>query len=192
MRKVTTLITLLIMIFYLVPSSGGFDSNANRVNLNNPNDGRQREYTRDNASQPLGQGGYYGGHDTITAEGVLLKEEIHRQTDGDGGARFIEEFSSKALPNLRTDAHDEDTNKYLDPILNDPPIGPNGWGDFFNHFYDPDTGKGLSVGGVPLPGSQPATNRAMDYLRGVIQRIGCGPNSMSRLSLGDRQKVYEC
>ncbi len=191
MKKVKKIIIVLVLFLSLISSSEGFDSNANRVNPSDPNDRRQREYTRDNASLPLGQGGYYGGHDTITAEGLLLKEQVHKQTDGDGGSRFIEEFSSKALPYLRTGAHDEDTNKYLNPILNDPPIGPNGWGDFFNHFYDPNTGEGLSVGGVRVPGSQPATQRAMDYLKEIMQRTGCSPNAISKLSLGDRQRVYD-
>jgi len=144
MRRITIIIIIFGLVFSLISSSRGFESNANKVNPNDRNDPRQRPYTRENASQPLGQGGYYGGHDTITAEGMLLKEQVHKETDLDGGYKFIEEFSSKALPHLRIGAYDEDSTK-TGPwyIKSEPPIGRNGDGNFSQHFYDPDTGKGL-------------------------------------------------
>jgi hypothetical protein len=58
----------------MVSLTSGFDNNANRVNPDDPNDTRQRPYTRENAVKPLGEGGYYGGHDTITSEATLLKK----------------------------------------------------------------------------------------------------------------------
>jgi len=84
----------------LVSSSGGFGSDANKdESTATPND--QRPYTRENAQKPLGQGGYNGGHDTISAEGMMLKEQVHQQTDSDSGAAFRKEMVGGALPNLR-------------------------------------------------------------------------------------------
>ncbi len=97
MRKTPTIIISLILIFSLVPSTGGFDNNANRVNPSDPNDKRQREYTRENATKPVSQGGYYGGHDTLTSEGMLLKKEVHKN-DADGGTKF--DFSDKEEKNV--------------------------------------------------------------------------------------------
>ncbi|MDI6753649.1 MAG: hypothetical protein QME78_04555 [Thermodesulfobacteriota bacterium] len=90
----------------------------------------------------------------------------------------------EASPYLRTGAHDEDTNKYLNFILNDPPIGPNGWGDFFQHFYNPDTNKGLK------DTWNPSTQRAKDYSQ-TIRKMLCKPNAINNLSPTDRQKVYD-
>jgi hypothetical protein len=184
MRKTPTIIISLILIFSLVPSTGGFDNNANFRNPQKREEG-QREYTHDNATKPISEGGYYGGHDTITAEGVLLKEQVHKRTDADGGADFRKRTVEGALPNLRTGAHDEDSTKAKGILpLSDAPIGPNGLGDFFDHFFNPNTEKGL-------PGAQPATKRAFDYLRAIMQKTGCGPEAISKLSPTDRQKVYD-
>jgi hypothetical protein len=130
-----------VFLFSLVSPSKSFDSNANFKNPQKREEG-QREYTRDNAVKPVGQSGYYGGHDTITSEGMLLKEQVHNQTDADGGIDFRNKMVREGLPNLRAGAHDEDTSLQLNRFLNDPPIGPNGWGDFFQHFYNPELIQG--------------------------------------------------
>ncbi len=163
----------------------GFDNNANRINPDDLKDKRQREYTYENATQPISKGGYYGGHDTLTLEAMGLKKEVHKN-DTDNGTKF-NSFSNESIPNLRTGAHDEDSTKAgLLYIGSEPPLGPNGNGDFFDHFYNPDTGKGLSA----LKG-QPATKRAMDYLKAAIQKTGCSSNTISKLSQTDKQKAYD-
>src|SRR3989344_201646 len=141
-KRFNTIVLSLAFILCLISSSGGFDNNPNKLNPNDPNDPRQRDYTRENSIKPKDQGGYSGGHDTITAEGMLLKEQVHQQTDPDGGVDFRNKMVREALPSLRTGAHDEDTYRY--PLTdkyyaNDRPIGSNKDvdGDFFTHFLDP-------------------------------------------------------
>jgi hypothetical protein len=177
------------LLFSLISSSGGFDNNPNFDESTTDNKTDQRPYTHENAMNPIGEGGYYGGHDTITGEGMLLKKEVHKN-DTDGGERFKTWADTESLPNLRTGAHDEDSTKKLGvsvpPWAPDPPIGPNGGGDFFDHFYNPETEEGIW-----LPGAQPATKRAMDYLKEIMRRTGCGPDAISKLSPTDKQKVYD-
>ena len=161
MRKRFLIILLpFAILLSLISSSGGLESNANKDETT-PDPKDQRPYTRDNAVKPLGQGGYYGGHDTVTSEAMMLKEQVHQQTDTDGGIDFRNKMAREALPNLRTGAHDEDTSLQLNKVLNDPPIGPNGWGDFFQHFYNPDSETGLKKV------FNPATKKAKDYVGGV-------------------------
>jgi len=181
--KITVISLSLLINFVLAAVSGGFDNNANRLNPNNPDDKSLREYTREHSAMPIGQGGYYGGHDTLTAEGIMLKKQVHKN-DPDGGTKFYT-FTNEALLGLRTGAHDEDTNRLLNLILNDPPIGSNGWGDFFHHFYNPDTGKGLKGFWTP------ATIKAKDYSVEIRKKIGCGSDAISKLSQEDKQKVYD-
>ncbi len=178
--KVLFPITLILSIISL---SRGFDNNANFKNPQKREQG-QREYTHENAAKPVNEGGYYGGHDTLASEAMGLKKEVHKN-DADGGTKF-NNFANESLPNLRTGAHDEDSTKKLGVPVSDPPIGPNGWGDFFDHFYNPETEKGIWP-----PGAQPATKRAMDYLKEIMQKTGCGPDAISKLSPTDKQKVYD-
>jgi len=168
------IILCIVLILSLTSLSESFENNPNR------DQGKWVPYSKEN----IESGKIKGGHDTITIEGMKLKEQVHRQTDSDGGTHFSEEFSNKALEWFRTGAHDEDTNKYLNIILNDPPIGPNGWGDFFQHFYNPDTNKGLKDTWTP------STQRAKDYSQ-TIRKMLCKPNAINNLSPTDRQKVYD-
>jgi len=183
MRSVNTIIIIFGIVFSLISSSKGFESNANKVNPNDRNDPRQRPYTRDNASKPLGQGGYYGGHDTITAEGMLLKKEVHKEN-----TKFQEWADDRiTLPHLRIGAHDEDSTK-TGPwyIKSEPPIGRNGDGNFYQHFYDPDTGKGLLKG---LLGDDSALNRAKNYDSTIRSLIGC--SSIDKLSGVERERIFD-
>ncbi|MFH0844922.1 MAG: hypothetical protein V1930_05555, partial [Pseudomonadota bacterium] len=68
--------------------------------------------------------------------------------------------------------------------LKDPPIGPNGWGDFFQHFYDPDTGKGFK--GI----WDSAPYRAGNYFLEILNRIGCFPKGTS-IPPPDKEKIYD-
>ncbi|OGP93389.1 MAG: hypothetical protein A2157_17995 [Deltaproteobacteria bacterium RBG_16_47_11] len=180
-KRIYAIIFSLIALFCFVSSSGGFESNANKDETTpNPND--QRPYTRDNAVKPLGQGGYHGGHDTITAEGMLLKKGVHR-SDPDSGEKFNTWADREALPDLRTGAHDEDTSLQLNGFLNDPPIGPNGWGDFFQHFYNPDSGTGLKNVW------NPATKKAKDYISGV--KIMLCKIKNNPLDKNARERLYD-
>ena len=183
MRKVNSIIITIVLVLCLVSSSRGFDSDANKVNQSDPNNSRQRPYTRENATKPLGQGGYYGGHDTITAEGMLLKEQVHQRMDIDGGADFRKKMVEEALPYLRVGAHDEDSTR-TGPwyIGSEPPIGRNGSGNFYHHFYDPDTGEGLLS-------DNSALKRAKDYDSSIRSLIGC--RSLDKLSGAERERIYD-
>ena len=187
-KTFNTILYSLVLAILLVSSSEGFLTNPNRTDPNNPNDTSQRDYTRENSIKSVGQGGYYGGHDTLTAEGMLLKEQVHGQTDADGGADFRDKMIREALPWLRTGAHDEDSTKVLGiPMPGyEQPIGPNRDGNYLDHYYNPDNGKGYS-----LTGSNSAVERAMDYNTEIRKKIGCSPGGIGNLSNTDRQKIYD-
>src|SRR4030066_453459 len=107
-KRILVITCLLILSLSFASLVTGFDNNANFNNPEKRSEG-QRDYTRDNSTMPVGQGGYYGGHDTITAEGMLLKQEVHKG-DPDSGEKFnkwVED--NKVLPSLRIGAHDEDS-----------------------------------------------------------------------------------
>ena len=187
-KTITAISFSIILAISLGSLAEGFLTNPNLIDPNDRSKG-QRVYTRENSAKPVDQGGYYGGHDTLTAEGILLKEEVHKQTDVDGGARFIEEFSSRALPRLRSGAHDEDQTR-IGPIPfvgYDTPLGPNGDGNYRDHFYNPDNGRGYSLD----PGSNSAVRRAIDYNTEIRKKVGCSPSGIGGLSTTDKQKVYD-
>jgi uncharacterized membrane protein len=181
-KRINIILFSFVLAILLVSSLEGFFTDANRVNPNNPNDTRQRDYTRENSIKPVGEGGYYGGHDTITAEGMLLKKEVHK------GEKPFEDFADTALSNLRTGAHDEDSTKLLGIPMQgyEPPMGPNGSGNYFQHYYNPDDGQGYS-----LTHSNSAVQRAMDYNTEIRRKIGCPPGGIGNLSTEDKQKIYD-
>lgn len=180
MRRVFAAIFLLILVFSLASISLGFDNNKENFD---PLTKDPIPYTIENINSRK----LKGGHDTLTVEGILLKEQVHQGTDPDGGADFRKKMVEDALPYLRMGAHDEDTSKLFNLYLNDPPIGPNKdqWGDFFQHFYNPDTQKGLK--GI----FNSAPNRAMDYFVEVLRKIGCGTNAINKISENDKKKIYD-
>jgi|GEM_PF-4731079 len=178
MRKVATFIFSLTLIFSLASSLQSFDNNKENYDRVR---GEFIPYTVENVSS----GKLKGGHDTLTVEGMLLKEMVHKQTDPDGGTNFRNKMVREALPHLRTGAHDEDTSKLFNFYLQDPPIGPNGWGDFFQHFYNPETGKGFkgTFGSAP--------DRAVNYFIEILKKVGCGPNAINNISENDKKKIYD-
>jgi hypothetical protein len=179
MRKATTIIISFILIFSLVSSSGGFDSNKENFD---PTTKEPIAYTAEN----INSGKIKGGHDTITAEGMLLKEQVHQRTDADGGIDFRNKMVRDALPNLRTGAHDEDSTKTFGIPLSDPPIGPNGWGNFFEHFYtpfEPGVGSGLNYWW------NPATQRARDYIK-EVKKLFC-KQKKTPLTDEEKKKLYD-
>lgn len=185
-KKNLVIIFCLILSFFLVSSVGGFGINANKdESTPAPND--QREYTRANSTKPVGQGGYYGGHDTFTNEAALLKQDVHRN-DSDSGEKFKSWMNIDALPNLRTGAHDEDSTKVkllgITIPLDEAPIGPNGDGNFFEHFYNPDKKKGLWT-------NDSAVKRIKNYITEINKKVGCNPTAINNLSPTDKQKVYD-
>jgi sugar lactone lactonase YvrE len=134
MRRVAFEISMLCFIsVFLITSAIGFNSDPNKTSPNDQNDKRQRPYIRENASKPFSEGGYKGGHDTITAEAVNLKKQIHGDDD-----KFKTWADLDALPGFRTGTHDEDSTFRGDEVL-----GSNGKGGWYNHFLDAETGKGL-------------------------------------------------
>jgi len=161
--KKCVFIIFFIWSFLAQDDSWAFDNNKENYDRDNK---EWISYTKENVNNGI----LKGGHDTITSEAVLLKKEVHR-SDADGGQDFSDWAERQALPQFRSGVHDEDTNRWLNFLLNDPPIEKDGWGNFNHHFYNPDTGKGLRW----IWGARPATERARDYIR-EIQRIqNCRP-----------------
>ena len=160
-------------------SSHAFDNNPNFINPNNRNDTRLRQYIRQYALTPLDQKGYRGGHDTIVAEAASLKTSVHK-----GDSRFETWIQKDALPSLRTGTHDEDTFFDLNLVLDDPPIGPNGWGGFLEHFYSPRTQKGL-FGWV-----YSAPRKAKRYL-GKVDTVWCRNKPLSSMPSSAQKRVYD-
>ncbi|MCX5909833.1 MAG: hypothetical protein NTY64_22320, partial [Deltaproteobacteria bacterium] len=186
-RGISAIIITILLVLIFRSESLGFGNDANFKNPKNRSEG-QRDYTRENSLLPTSQGGYpsqggyYGGHDTITSEAMMLKKEVH-SNDANAGREFNLWADREALPNLRSGAHDEDTNKKWDFILNDPPIEDNGWGDYNHHFYNPETKNGLKW----IRGASPATERVKDYIK-EIQRIqNCRP--WGQLSNDERKRI---
>jgi len=171
-KIIISIIFLLALAISWISSSRGFDNSPNWVDPKDKSKG-QKEYNREKAIQ----GEYFGGHDTITAEGMMLKKDVHK------GDKPFEDFANEALPSLRIGAHDEDTSEWLNWYINDPPIGENGWGDFFQHFYNPDTGKGLK--GI----WNPSTKRAKDYTE-EIKKLFCKIQN-APIKEEDKRKLYD-
>jgi hypothetical protein len=190
-----------LVIFSMASTAVGFDNNPNKINPSVEEDKRQRPYTRENATKPVDknnwlQGGFYGGHDTITNEAMQLKQQVHDDND-------FSRWAEQALPSLRIGAHDEDSTKIQIDVplelpdanlnitypveihLDEPPIGNTGWGGWFHHFYNPKTGKGLKGFGTPAP------NRAKDYIAEIKKIAGCTPGGVNNLSAEKKKKAYE-
>jgi len=185
-KRVAAIIYVLIAFFSLVSQSEGFHNNPNFDEITD-NATDQRSYNRANANKPANQGGYYGGHDTITAEGMTLKEQVHH------GDQAFEDFAGQILPSLRIGAHDEDSTRVrssdndvpgIEWRLADPPIGSTGWGGFFDHFFDKN-GHGLKGRGKPAP------DRAADYLKEIEKIAGCTPGGLDNADGNQKKKAYE-
>jgi tripartite motif-containing protein 71 len=125
-----------------------------------------------------------GGHDTFTTEGANLKKEVHK--DDEDGGRGFNEWADQAIEGLRTGAHDEDSTKRLGFYLSDKPIGVNGDGNFFNHFYNPDTGQGLKGNW-----GDPAPRRAVQYMLEIAREYFCRPSGNNKLTNEDKKKMYD-
>lgn len=174
------ILLILALFFSFVSPSSGFDNDPNWIDPANKSAG-QKEYSRGKASQ----GGYFGGHDTITAEGMLLKQEVHKG-DSDSGEKFNKWVENdKVIPSLRIGTHDEDSTKVAGIPLDDPPIGNTGWGGWWSHFYNPKTGKGLKGFGRPAP------ERAKDYVTEIKKMAGCTLGGFNNLSPASKNKAYQ-
>ncbi|MCX5844672.1 MAG: hypothetical protein NT022_13180, partial [Deltaproteobacteria bacterium] len=88
-----------------------------------------------------------GGHITLSQEAVTIEIDLHS-----GAAEFerwAKEVMTGSLGNFFTGAYDEDCTPINPsamrelPIDGKWPVGPNGWGNFFEHFFNPRTGAGL-------------------------------------------------
>src|SRR3989304_3592560 len=171
-KRIISILFSLGLIFSMVSLSGGFDNNKENYDKNK---GEWTPYTQEN----INSGKLKGGHDTITAEGLLIKKEVHK------GEKPFEDFAGIAFPSFRIGAHDEDTNKWLNWNLKDPPIGSTGWGDFFDHFYNYKNKKGFKGWGTPAP------KRAKNYIQEIKKITGCTPGGIDGLSGENRRKIYE-
>jgi hypothetical protein len=136
---------------------------------------------------PLCQGLYtdrnLGGHEKVIEQGVNLKKAVHGG-DPDGGKDFSD-WVDKAAVDFKTGARAEDSTI---PGLDPAPEGPNGYGNYFEHFLDPDTGKGLFSGFF-----RSAIQRAIDYLYEVQKITGynCPSSSKPTLSPADIRKLND-
>src|SRR3989304_2549058 len=171
-KRIISILFSLGLIFSMVSLSGGFDNNKENYDKNK---GEWTPYTQEN----INSGKLKGGHDTITAEGLLIKKEVHK------GEKPFEDFAGIAFPSFRIGAHDEDTNKWLNWNLKDPPIGSTGWGDFFDHFYNYKNKKGFKGLGTPAP------KRAKNYIQEIKKIAGCTSGEITGLSGENRRKIYE-
>ncbi len=72
-KKIISAVSSLVFTLFFASSLDGFDNNPNWVDPEDRSKGL-KEYTRERAL--IGE--YYGGHDTLTAEGMLLKEKVHQ------------------------------------------------------------------------------------------------------------------
>ena len=159
----------LVFILIIVGTLSAFDNSSQNPGLT------KTIYNRDNAAA------FLGGHDSITAEAALLKKEVHKTNK-----EFEDWINISALPPLRIGAHDEDTNQLLNFILRDPPLGPNGWGDFYSHFYDSRIGDDAenAIG-------RQATKAVKDYLEKIKELTNCTSKGFETLSPGDKTRVYD-
>lgn len=98
MRKINTILILFILIFSLVSLSRGFDNNKENFS---PTTKEPIAYTTENVNN----GSLKGGYDSMTAKRALLKEQVHKRTDADGGLDFRNKMVRDALLWLRTGAH---------------------------------------------------------------------------------------
>ncbi|MBI4686039.1 MAG: hypothetical protein HY755_12720 [Nitrospirae bacterium] len=174
-KRFSIIILAAVLTLSSVSLLDGFDNNPNREG------GTWIPYTKEN----IDSGKIKGGHDTITYEGMELKKKVHQQTDTDGGNNFINRFAKDALESLRIGAHDEDSTKILGIPFDDPPIGSTGWGGWLDHFYNPETGKGLK-GGL---GGRPATEKAKDYAV-EIKKLLC-KSQKTPLTDAEKKTLYE-
>jgi len=177
-KKILYLFLSLSFIFFIVTTSRGFENNKENIITNQDGSKAFIPYTQEN----LINGRIKGGHDTLTAEGVQLKKEVHKG-DNDEGRKFNLWANEDALPPLRTGAHDEDTNEVVNNIQPDPPVGPNGWGNYLYHYYNPNTDTGLKGVFKSTP------ERAGDYAQEIRSKLGC--KDLSKLSPKDKNKIYD-
>jgi sugar lactone lactonase YvrE len=132
-----------------------------------------------------------GGHLTITDKAAQLRLEASSDK------KFQDWIKYEALPYFLTGTHDEDCTKYGSKNDNDGnPIpdncrlqGPNSnqWGNFFEHFYNPQTGAGL--GHVFIGQYRTAIARAKDYEK-IIKAFICATRSGKYDDLSPVAKTY--
>ncbi|MDI6753650.1 MAG: hypothetical protein QME78_04560 [Thermodesulfobacteriota bacterium] len=77
MKKIISVLIILIFIFSFISFSKGFENNKENIITTPEGSKTFIPYTKGN----IDSGKLKGGHDTLTAEGMLLKEQIHNQTD---------------------------------------------------------------------------------------------------------------
>ena len=164
MKKKLNILLSFILTFILISSIAlSFENNKENYDRTK---GEWISYSVENVNS----GKMKGGHDTLTSEGMLLKKEVHKED-----IKFQEWADNKLIyPSFRNGAHDEDTNWWLNFVLDDPPIEPGEWGNFFHHFYNPSTNKGFKRF------FDSSLTQAKNYSNQIWQMV-CGPNK----DLGD-------
>ena len=129
-----------------------------------------------------------GGHITLSQEAMAIEIDVHSGVAD--FERWAKEAMMGSLGNLLTGAYDEDCTPINPnamqelPIDGKWPIGPNGWGNFFEHFFNPRTGAGLGS-------NRTAIARAEEYERKIKSFI-CGSSSRyDQLSEPSKKKVND-
>lgn len=92
-KKILYLFLSLSFIFFIAPTSRGFENNKENIITNEDGSKAFIPYTQEN----IINGRIKGGHDTLTAEGVQLKKEVHKGDD-DEGRKFNLWANEDALP----------------------------------------------------------------------------------------------
>ena len=120
-----------------------------------------------------------GGHITLSQEAMAIEIDVHSGVAD--FERWAKEAMTGSLGNLLTGAYDEDCTPINPsamrelPIDGKWPVGPNGWGNFFEHFFNPRTGAGLGS-------NRTAIARAEEYERKIKSFI-CGSSPVMTNSL---------
>lgn len=128
-------------------------------------------------------------HEAITDEAATLKIEIHR--DEEAFRDWLDPDRESALKYFLTGVHDEDCMTINKGAMREisyngeRPKGPNGWGDVFQHFYDPHTGRGLWD-------NHSALHRAKSY-ETVVKNLVCRSSKAKYddLTAGDKARVND-
>ena len=129
-----------------------------------------------------------GGHITLSQEAMAIEIDVHSGVAD--FERWAKEAMTGSLGNLLTGAYDEDCTHINPsamrelPIDGKWPVGPNGWGNFFEHFFNPRTGVGLGS-------NRTAIARAEDYERKIKDIICKSRPRYDQLSEPSKKKVND-
>ena len=134
-----------------------------------------------------------GGHLTFTGDAIALETQKRMGDErfADWSREVLDGGSIAVTGNFLTGAYDEDSTTINKAAMQELPIpgstwprGPNGWGDFFEHFFNPRTGAGLWS-------NRTAIDRAEGYERKIKDVICEMSSQYFQLNETSRKKVND-